>query len=105
MPTDDPSDPCPRIEPEPKRPQRVVVGWARQPREAEGCSQELAGLFERRYSIPWSAWRMSVWGTVKPSALAVFKLITSSNFAGRSTGRSVGLAPLRILSTYSAARR
>ncbi len=39
------------------------------------------------------------WGIVRPSALAVLRLITSSNFVGCSTGRSPGLAPLRILST------
>ena len=38
-------------------------------------------------------------GTVRPSALAVFMLITNSNFVGCSTGRSAGLVPLRILST------
>jgi hypothetical protein len=42
---------------------------------------------------------------VKPSALAVFRLITSSNFVGCSTGRSAGLAPFKILSTKAAARR
>src|SRR5262249_61928895 len=36
---------------------------------------------------------------------AVFRLITNSNFVGCSTGRSAGLAPLRILSTQTAARR
>ena len=34
---------------------------------------------------------------MRPSALAVFMLITSSNLVGCSTGRSEGLAPLRIL--------
>ena len=42
---------------------------------------------------------------VWPSVLAVFRLITSSNFVGCSTGRSAGLAPLGILSMYLAARR
>jgi hypothetical protein len=32
-----------------------------------------------------------------PSAFAVFKLITSSNLVGCSTGRSAGLAPLKKL--------
>jgi len=45
------------------------------------------------------------WGIVSPSALAVLRLITSSNLVGCSTGRSAGLAPLRILSTNVAARR
>src|SRR6266705_5933299 len=44
-------------------------------------------------------------GIVSPSALAVLRLITSSNFVGCSTGRSPGLAPLRILSTCPPARR
>jgi len=49
------------------------------------------------YSITSSArcWRNQ--GTSRPSALAVLRLITSSNFVGCSTGRSAGLAPLRIL--------
>ncbi len=38
-------------------------------------------------------------GMVIPSAEAVFRLTASSNRVGRSTGRSAGLAPFRILST------
>src|SRR5439155_13413069 len=38
-------------------------------------------------------------GIVRPICFAVFKLITSSNFVGCSTGRSAGFAPFRILST------
>ena len=37
---------------------------------------------------------------VRPSALAVLRLMINSNFVGCSTGRSLGFAPLRILSTY-----
>ena len=33
---------------------------------------------------------------MRPSFLAVFRLMTSSNFLGRSTGRSDGLAPLGV---------
>src|SRR5678815_3811110 len=44
-------------------------------------------------------------GTVMPSALAVFRLMTSSNFVGCSTGSSAGLAPFRILLTCVAASR
>jgi hypothetical protein len=43
--------------------------------------------------------RHSDGGTVTPRALAVFMSITNSNFAGCSTGRSAGVAPLRIRST------
>src|SRR5438067_1553234 len=42
---------------------------------------------------------------VSPSSLAVFKLTSSSNLVGCSTGRSAGFAPFSILSTYVAARR
>jgi hypothetical protein len=38
-------------------------------------------------------------GIVSPSALAVFRLITSSKVVGFWTGRSAGLAPLRIRPT------
>jgi hypothetical protein len=38
-------------------------------------------------------------GIVIPRAWAVFRLMSRSNFVGRSTGRSAGLAPFRILST------
>ena len=38
-------------------------------------------------------------GIVRPRALAVLRLLTSSNFVGCSTGRSPGLALLRISST------
>jgi hypothetical protein len=46
-----------------------------------------------------SAWKSSIGGMVRPRAWAVFRLITSSNFIGCSTGKSAGLAPFRILST------
>ena len=58
-----------------------------------------------RYSITWSACSSSVLGIVNPSALAVLRLMTSSNLVGSSIGRSPGLAPLRTRSTYRAARR
>src|SRR5262250_3194513 len=58
-----------------------------------------------RYSVTSSAMASSVCGILRPSALAVLRLMTSSNLDGCSTGRSEGFAPLRILSTYPAARR
>ena len=51
------------------------------------------------YSITSSARASKEGGTVRPSALAVLRLITNSNLVGCSTGRSEGLVPLRILST------
>jgi len=59
----------------------------------------------RAYWITSSARCSSDGGMVSPRALAVFMLITNSNFVGCSTGKSAGLAPLRILSTNVAARR
>jgi len=51
------------------------------------------------YSMISSARTKRDCGILRPSALAVFMLMTSSNFVDCSTGRSAGLAPLRILST------
>src|SRR5262249_35548695 len=48
------------------------------------------------YSITSSASASSLSGTSSRSALAVLRLITSSNFVGCSTGKSAGLAPFRI---------
>ena len=49
------------------------------------------------HSITSSASAMREGGTSRPSILAVSRLITSSNLPNRSTGRSTGLAPLRML--------
>jgi hypothetical protein len=50
-----------------------------------------------RYSITSSARASTLGGIWSPSALAVFRLSTSSNLVGRMTGRSAGFSPLRIL--------
>jgi hypothetical protein len=52
-----------------------------------------------------SARASSVGGTVSPSALAVLRLMVSSNLVGCSMGSSAGLTPLRILSIKLAARK
>jgi len=57
------------------------------------------------HSITSSARASSVGGTSRPSDLAVFRLMTSSYLVGACTGRSAGFSPLRIRSTYPAARR
>ncbi len=74
-----------------------------------GCprsaNRDISGRNKRhRYSIIWLARVSTAGGIVRPSALAVFTLITNS-FVGCSIGRSAGLAPFRILSTNVAARR
>jgi len=47
------------------------------------------------HSITSSARASTVGGTSRPSALAVLRLMTSSNFVGCTTGRSPGWAPFR----------
>src|SRR5215208_2387841 len=59
----------------------------------------------RTHSIISSANDRNSRGIASPSSFAVLRLKTSSSFVGCSTGRSAGFAPLRILSTYVAARR
>jgi hypothetical protein len=48
------------------------------------------------HSITSSARASSVGGTSRLRALAVRRLMTSSNLVGCTTGRSAGFAPLRI---------
>ena len=55
--------------------------------------------FNALHSITSSARASIVGGMVRPSAFAVFRLITNSKIVGCSTGRSAGLAPFKILST------
>ena len=57
------------------------------------------------HSITSSANSRNGSGMVSPIDFAVLRFTTSSNFVGRSIGRSPGLAPLRILSTRPAIRR
>jgi hypothetical protein len=57
------------------------------------------------YSITWSARASTDGGIANPSVLTVFRLMTKSKCVGCSTGRSAGLAPLRLLSTCPAACR
>ena len=67
-----------------------------------GCEQSQQGS---AYSITSSAVASRFEGTVRSSALAVFRLMSSSYFDICSTGRSPGGARRRILSTYTAPRR
>ena len=56
------------------------------------------------YSITLSARTNNASGTVTPIALAVFRLITSSNLVGCSTGMSAGLTPRKSLTSCWASR-
>jgi len=51
------------------------------------------------YSITSSARRRKDSGTFSPIALAVVRLMTSSNLVGRKNGRSAGFSPLRMRPT------
>jgi hypothetical protein len=108
------------IEPRRQKPQLRHLGVGRIARHVDqrdvptgvieaGCDQvlhaKLAYVAERHrrtsgvlgfHSITSSARAKNIAGTVKPIALAVLRLMTSSNFVGNSTGKSPGLAPLRI---------
>src|SRR5215471_10346521 len=54
---------------------------------------------EHRYSINSSAAVIRAGGIVRPSDLAVLRLITSLNLVGAWTGRSAGRSPFRMRST------
>src|SRR5437773_1737657 len=79
---------------EPDRDFDRQIGWARA-LEAAKQRDELAAL----HSITSSAAACSVSGTVRPSACAVLRLITSSNCVGCRTGISAGFEPFRICPT------
>src|SRR5262245_8290063 len=66
-------------------------------RAAEQRDEVAAGA----HSITSSARASRVGGISRPSALAVVRLITSSNFVGCMTGRSAGFSPLRMRPTYT----
>ena len=57
------------------------------------------------YLITRSARASTLGGILRSICLAVLRLIRSSNLVGCSTGKSLGFAPFRILSTRAASRR
>src|SRR5262245_21198303 len=71
---------------------------ARHERPRDGRAAEQRDELAPFHSITSSARASRLGGTSKPSALAVLRLITSSNRLGRSIGRSAGLAPRRMRS-------
>jgi hypothetical protein len=92
---------------------RVPLAWnvASRPGAVQGVVEDQRGDHSGRttryaapcasvhYSMTWSARSSSDDGMVSPSAFAVLRLMTRSNFVGRSMGRSPAFTPLRILST------
>src|SRR5262249_10143854 len=67
---------------------------ARRQRPGRCCAAEKADELAALHSNSSSARPDSGSGTVRPSALAVCKLMYSSTFVASWTGRSAGLAPL-----------
>jgi len=64
----------------------------------------ICGFSSPLHSITVSALTSNVYGIARPNVFAVFWLITNSNLVGACTGKSAGLVPFRIRSTYVAAR-
>src|SRR5258705_10084620 len=81
---------------------RLLRAHGKRPRRRRAAYEhnELAPF----HSITSSAWARSDGGMVMPSAFALARFTTNSNLVGCWTGRSEGLVPLRILSTWPAAR-
>src|SRR6516225_4200078 len=78
---------------------------ARRKRPRSRSTEQRDELAPPHYSITSSAISRKSRVIVKPSALAAFRLMTSSNLVGCCTGNSAGLAPLRTLSRYGAVCR
>src|SRR5262249_49134950 len=69
------------------------------PRRERPCTRRAAEQRDERaasHSITSSARASSVGGTSRPIALGVGKLMTNWNLVDCTTGRSTGLAPLRM---------
>src|SRR5215831_18766506 len=77
---------------------------ARRERPCSRAAEKRDELSAPHHSITSSARASMIGGISRPIALAVLTLITSVNLVGRSIGKSAALAPLRIRSTYIAAR-
>src|SRR5262249_27149469 len=76
---------------------RNTFGCLRARRERpRGGAAENGNELPPLHSITSSARAISVGGTSRPSALAVLRLITSSNLVGCTIGMSAGFSPLRM---------
>src|SRR6516165_11256291 len=68
----------------------------RRERPRDGRAADKRDELAAPHSITSSARASSVGGTSRPSAIAVARLITRSNFVDCTTGRSAGFSPLRM---------
>src|SRR6516162_5455970 len=73
---------------------RPRCDWPHRYRASERCNK-----LAPPHSINSSASDRNDAGMVRPSVLALVRLITNSNFVSRSTGSSLGAAPLRMRPT------
>ena len=75
-----------------------ALGQSRHSHRKTACPLS-ANSGHRAYSITSSAAFSKPCGTLMPSALAVLRFMTKSNFVGCKIGRSPGFSPLRIRAT------
>src|SRR5262249_35949654 len=94
-----------RVQEPNRRHGRLLRARRERPRRRRAAEQryERAALHRCSHSITSSARASRLSGTVRPSAFAVLRLMTSSNLVGCWTGRLLGFSPLRMRSTYVAA--
>jgi len=92
-----------RVQPARDRRWAVILQYAVKARAAARSWARPQRPFAPPHSMTSSARPSSGNGIVSPSALAVLRLITSSTFTACWTGRSAGLAPLRIFPTKTPA--
>jgi len=83
---------------------RVLLMASGPGRRRRGRGRSEGGQGVPSYSITSSAMASTLDGIVRPSALAVLRLITSSNLVGCTTGRSAGFSPLRMRPVYTPTR-
>jgi hypothetical protein len=83
----------------PRPPADVGTAMGHNPTPApqkSGTPWHISGSRPPSYSMTSSARASSEGGTVRPSVLAVLRLMISSNLVDCITGRSAGFSPLRI---------
>src|SRR5262249_23595835 len=88
---------------EPDSVRRLLRAHRERPRCCRAAEQSDEGA--PSHSITSSARASSVGDTSIPSAFAVARLMTKSNLVGCTTGKSAGLAPLRMRAAYMPAWR
>jgi hypothetical protein len=87
----------------PKTTQPLLRPHSNRPRSR--CTPEERDEVAAGHSMTSSARSRIDVGTSRPSAFAVLRLMTSSNFVGCRTGNSAGLVPRRIRAVYMPMRR